>query len=81
MQNFNFTPGTINVSPGDIVRFINYDSFTHSAVDDGGVWQTPILSQGQSYDLNTATLPLGTYRYHCDVHGAGEVGTLRIRNL
>lgn len=81
MNDFQFNPGTINVPQGDIIRFINHDTFGHSAVADGGQWSTSVLLQGESYDMDTTILPIGTYRYHCGVHGPGETGTLRVRSL
>jgi plastocyanin len=78
IDDFAFFPGTLNVHPGDIVQFRNDESFDHSAVDDGGDWETPVLSEGESYSLDTSDLALGTYRYHCGVHGQAMVGTLRI---
>ncbi len=68
----------MNVHLGDIVRFTNYDSVDHSPEHDGGDWNTPTLSEDESYDLDTSDLALGTYRYHCGIHGQAMVGTIRI---
>ncbi len=78
IQDFAYFPGTLNVKPGDIVRFTNYDTFDHDASHDGGDWHTAKLSEGESDDLDTANLAPGTYRYHCSIHGQAMVGTLRI---
>lgn len=78
MEDFAFSPGTLNVKRGDIVRFTNYDSYDHSAVDDGGDWQSPVLNQGESYNLDTTDLTKGTYRYHCGIHGQAMTGTIRV---
>jgi plastocyanin len=61
-----------------MVRFTNNDAVDHRAVDDGGNWSTPVLSQDESYTLDTSDLAPGTYRYHCAIHGQAMVGTLRI---
>jgi amicyanin len=69
MQNFAFTPVTLNVKIGDSVTWTNEDSAPHKlASDSGSELASGSLSNGQSYShtFNTA----GTYNYHCAIHAS-----------
>jgi len=66
ISGFAFDPQTISINVGDTVRWVNNDSFSHTATSDTGAWATPALLSGQSatIDFNTP----GTNAYHCFFH-------------
>jgi|GEM_PF-3102603 plastocyanin len=70
IQNSQFIPSTIQVTPGTIVTWMNQDSVAHTVTSDSTttaeVWDSGNLSPGQSYS-RTFTQQ-GTYPYHCNTH-------------
>ena len=57
---------TITISAGDSVTWTNQDAIAHTATADDGLWDTGLLTQGQSKTI-TFTTP-GTFSYHCTPH-------------
>ena len=67
IENFSFSPATLNVKVGTKVTFIQKDSTPHNATaTDAGGFKTPTMTQGKSYTV-TFTKP-GTYPYICTIH-------------
>jgi hypothetical protein len=82
-----FDLAQLNVAPGTTVTFVNNDTEPHTATADNGLFDTGVLSPGESswvlFD------GWGTVTYHCDLHpdmkgsivvgeaGAGELTTPR----
>jgi len=77
IQNFAFSPATIEIQTGDTVSWTNLDSASHSAVTGLAGFATVVLMQGQT----TTTLfeRPGTYDYVCGIHGASMKGTIVVR--
>jgi plastocyanin len=75
IRTYAFQPQNVTLSPGTTVRWTNADVDPHTTTSDTGLWSSPTLSQGQSfqYTFNTP----GTYTYHCDVHH-GMTGTITV---
>ena len=67
IQNFAFSPSTINIKAGDTVVWTNQDSVQHTVTSDSGSeLNSGFLSKGQPYS-HTFNTP-GTYNYHCTPH-------------
>lgn len=66
ISNFSFAPTTLTVKVGDTVTWTNTDSVGHSAIADGGTFDTGIIAQGQTG--KTTFTKAGTFTYHCSVH-------------
>lgn len=62
----NFTPGSVSISVGSTVTWINDDAFLHTATSDaGGVFNVTIPASGSV--SHTFAAP-GTIPYHCNAH-------------
>lgn len=66
IQNFSFGPGTLTVSAGTTVNWINSDSVTHTVTAMDGSFDSSNLAPGQQFSFTFATP--GTYSYHCSIH-------------
>lgn len=67
IQDFTFSPGTLTISVGASVTWMNLDSAPHSIKSDSGSeLNSNLLGNGDSYS-HTFT-QAGTYEYHCGVH-------------
>ncbi len=67
IDNFAFSPATITISTGEKVVWRNDDNVGHTVTSDSGSeLDSPLLSQGQTYEhtFNTA----GSFPYHCTPH-------------
>src|ERR1043166_6207977 len=79
---FFFTPSSVTIHTGDMVRW-TWSSSGHSSTSGSpgmpsGLWDSGILSQGDSFThtFNTA----GSFPYYCTPHGAccGMTGTVTV---
>lgn len=67
INDFFFSPDTVNISVGDTVRWTNLATSTpHTSTSDSGVWNSGTLNHGQSYDHQFTTT--GGFPYHCSIH-------------
>src|SRR5437660_1487384 len=66
MYDDYFQPGTINVPPGTIIRFVNYGRHTHTVTARDGTWDSGDLPPGANYS-GQFTYP-GTYYIYCRHH-------------
>jgi plastocyanin len=79
IQDFTFSPATVTIKAGTIVRWTNNGPSAHTTTSDGGVWSSTTLSAPSggggyggtgtaagTFDF-TFTQP-GTYTYHCSLH-------------
>ena len=73
IDNFKFTPATLNMSVNTTVRWINKDDIPHKVAANDGSFKSPLLDTDQHFDY-TPTKP-GTYGYFCTLH-AHMTGTL-----
>ena len=64
--NFAFNPHGSHIIEGDTVTWTNHDNVQHSSTSDNGVWNTGLLSTGQSGSF--IFVNPGTFPYHCMVH-------------
>jgi hypothetical protein len=66
----------LDIPPGTIVRWRNDDTALHSATDQGGQWDSGLLSLGQTWEYEF-TRP-GRFRYYCFLH-PNMVATITVR--
>ena len=66
ITDFEFTPATIEIEPGDTVTWRNDGPTDHTATSEDGVWDTGILAKGES-GSHTFEEP-GTFSYICTPH-------------
>jgi plastocyanin len=64
IQGFAFNPATVEVSPGDTVRWTNMDSATH--IVKGKTFESGSLARGETYEF--AFTEPGVYDYICSIH-------------
>lgn len=64
--NFSFSPASLTVKAGTIVKWTNDDQVAHSVKSDGGFTSSALLTTGQSYELKFNTP--GVYSYSCGPH-------------
>lgn len=65
IRNFDYSPGTINISKGDRVVWANLDDVKHTATK-GGSFTTGKIKPGKAVAVKFGSR--GTYRYHCTLH-------------
>jgi len=73
-----FNPTSLTVTKGATVTWDNETSVTHNVTFDtqGAPSNTPNFSNG----MQTRTFPtLGTYKYHCSIHGGAMSGTIVVQ--
>ncbi len=69
--NPDYDPDVSYVPKGYTVEWINEDSFAHtvtSSVDVGETFDSGLLSEGETFQLDTSELEIGEYAYYCIVH-------------
>jgi len=67
IKNFAFSPSTLTITKGDIVKWTNNDGTSHTVVSDSGSEiNSGTLASGQSY--SHAFNDAGTFAYHCGIH-------------
>lgn len=75
IANFAFSPKTITVKPGTVIKVTNRDVAGHTMTsDDGSSFNTPLVGKDQSVEVTAPTAP-GTYGFHCTPHPSMK-GTL-----
>ena len=67
IDNFNFAPVTLMVTPGTTVKWVNHDDIPHTVVsEDKSTFKSKALDTDDSFSY-TFTKP-GTYTYFCSIH-------------
>lgn len=85
IQEFSFTPATVNIAVGTVVRWSNQGSVGHTVTSDEGLFSSETISAG-SEDPYGGSTPGGTYSrtfseagtfpYHCAIHPDQMSGTV-----
>lgn len=66
IRRFKFVPASLDVRPGDMIRWTNFDLAPHTATADDGGFDTGTLKRGESRTIEvTETL---SRTYHCAFH-------------
>lgn len=73
IQNFAFVPGTLTITRGTTVTWVNQDPVSHSVVSDA--FRSTTLSKGSAYSFTFENA--GTYQYHCGIHPS-MTGTITV---
>ena len=66
IQDFTFVPGHMELNPGDGIQWTNRDSVPHTSTSDDGIWDSGLLSNGESYTYIFENE--GVFPYYCTVH-------------
>jgi len=68
--NPSFTPNTITVPQGDIIKWTNDDKVPHTVTSapDGAAFDSSLISAGKTFSLDTSKLNATEYDYMCTVH-------------
>ena len=66
IDNFTFSPMTIEVQRGATIKWINKDDIPHVVASTAGVFKSRAIDTDGSF-VFTFTEP-GTYEYYCSVH-------------
>ena len=75
MAGNSFSPSSLTVKKGAVVKWTNKDYGSHTVTsDDGTSFNSGDIPAGGSYSY-TATI-IDTFDYHCTIHGASMSGTL-----
>ncbi len=68
----DFGPDLANVPQGYVIEWVNEDAgIAHTAtssIDFGETFDTGLLNGGETYQLDTSNLEIGSYEYMCIVH-------------
>jgi plastocyanin len=72
----SYSPSPASVTVGQQIRWHNADSIVHTATQNGGGFDTGLISPGGTSGPITVSAP-GTINYHCAVHPS-MVGTLSV---
>lgn len=74
IQDFTFTPATLEIKPGTRVTWVNLDDTTHNIV--GPNMESPFLEVGDAFSYTFSQA--GTFTYVCTFHH-GMTGTIQVR--
>jgi len=75
MYNMTFSPATVTVTKGTIVKWQNNDYYAHTVnSNDGTTFSSGDIEGGGSFSYTTTVA--GTFNYHCLIHGLPMSGTL-----
>lgn len=66
IKGLAFIPDNITIAKGATVTWTNLDSVEHTVTGEGNDLDSPILSQGQTY--NFTFNETGTFEYQCHIH-------------
>jgi plastocyanin len=66
IDNFNFTPPTLVVTPGTTVTWTNDDDSPHSVRENDGKFKSAALDTDDTFS-QTFAAP-GEYQYFCSIH-------------
>jgi plastocyanin len=76
IDDFAFSPGSVEIRAGDTVTWINRDAVPHTATARNGSFDTGLFGEGESRAVRFR-VP-GTYRYVCTPH-PDMTGTVVVR--
>jgi len=66
IQGMAFSPTTLNVTAGTVVKWTNKDALVHTVTSDSTLFDSGNIAVNSvySYTFNSA----GTFTYHCKIH-------------
>ncbi|MGZ4863796.1 MAG: cupredoxin domain-containing protein [Halobacteriota archaeon] len=66
VQNYAFSPASLNIQKGANVTWKNDDSVQHTIVSDTQAFTSPTLNTGETYTFQFNST--GTFPYYCSLH-------------
>ncbi len=66
IQNFEFSPATVDVPAGSTVTWTNNDGELHTVTSSENVFASPGLDADETFSYTFSTP--GTYTYYCKLH-------------
>jgi plastocyanin len=66
IDNFSFSPATITVAAGTIVRWVNHDDIPHNVVSEDKAFKSKVMDTDEDFTYTFAKP--GTYAYFCSIH-------------
>ena len=66
IRNFAFVQGTLNVTRGATVTWVNCDTETHTSTSDASVWDSGALTPGSTFQRTFTAA--GSFPFHCTPH-------------
>jgi plastocyanin len=66
IHNLAFDPGTLIVTVGTTVTWVNDDGTTHTVTADGGAFDSGHLAAGATFQFTFDQV--GDFPYHCSIH-------------
>jgi plastocyanin len=66
IDNFSFAPGTITVSVGATVTWINRDDIPHTVASTDKVFKSKVLDTDEKFSYTFTKA--GEYPYFCSIH-------------
>ena len=66
IASFQFTPATLQVTPGTTVTWVNNDSASHTVTADDQSFDAGTLAPGRNF--TRVFDKAGTFAYHCNFH-------------
>ena len=66
IDNFTFTPATLQVKAGTTVSFLNRDDIPHSVVSETGAFHSRAFDTDESFTFTFAKV--GEFPYFCGLH-------------
>jgi plastocyanin len=76
IRNFAFEPGTLTVTVGTTVTWVNDDGATHTVTADGGAFDSGRLANGATFQFTFDEV--GDFTYHCSLHSTMQ-GTISVK--
>ena len=75
MYNMAFSPASVTVTKGTVVKWQNSDNYAHTVnSNDGTTFSSGTIEGGGSFSYTTTVA--GTFNYHCLIHGLPMSGIL-----
>ena len=75
MSNMAFSPATVTVTKGTVIKWQNDDAYAHTVnSNDGTTFSSGTIDGGGTFNYTTTTA--GTFNYHCLIHGLPMSGIL-----
>ncbi|SRR5258706_13088069 len=75
MSGMKFSPASKTVTKGTVVKWTNNDTYAHTVTsNDGTSFDSGNIAGSGTYSYTAATV--GTFDYHCTIHGLAMSGTL-----
>jgi plastocyanin len=73
---FMFNPSRTQVHVGDTVMWTNNGEVSHTTTAKGGVWDSGVLTPGQSFSFTFSTT--GVFKYRCQIHPTLMQGGVKV---